>query len=148
MDAAAALLWENVYPALSEGKPGLGGSLVARMEAQALRLASLYALLDLANVIRPEHLYAALALVDYCERSVRYVFGNSLGDPLADDILRALQGAPQGLTRTAISGLTGRNEDRHRLARALGLLLEARLARYVTEKTETKGRPGERWFAV
>jgi hypothetical protein len=61
-DDKARDLWAKVYPGLSEGKPGLLGAITARAEAQVLRLSMIYALLDFSNVVRVEHLKAALAL--------------------------------------------------------------------------------------
>jgi hypothetical protein len=145
-DADAAEIWRAVYEELSEGKPGLHGAMTARSEAQALRLACVYALLDLSDVVRAEHLLAALALTDYVDRSVRHVFGDALGDPVADELLRQLRGCPDGLTRTQIRDFYGRHQSGERLARALGLLLKHRLAR--RELRETGGRPAEYWFAT
>jgi len=88
-DEKARALWHEIYPELSEGKPGLLGAATARAEAQVMRLAMIFALLDLSDVIRVEHLTAALAIWEYCEASARYVFGESLGDPVADEIQRA-----------------------------------------------------------
>jgi len=62
---------------------------VGRAEAQVVRLALIYALLDCAREIRAEHLRAALAIWTYCEASARFIWGDSLGDPTADEILRA-----------------------------------------------------------
>jgi hypothetical protein len=47
-DDAARALWREIYPALSEGKPGLLGSVISRAEAQVMRLSCLYALQDLS----------------------------------------------------------------------------------------------------
>src|SRR5262249_54043770 len=93
-----------------------------------------------------EHLRAALALWEYCETSARYVFGDALGDPVADEILRALRNNPDGLTRTAIRDLFGRNRNADQIGRALALLLQNGLARVVSEQRD--GGPAERWFAV
>jgi hypothetical protein len=71
--------------------PGLLGAITGRAEAQTVRLALLYALLDQAPTIAQIHLEAALALWTFCEASARYVFGDLLGDPIADTILRALR---------------------------------------------------------
>jgi hypothetical protein len=144
-DDEARAVWREIYGPLSEGKPGLAGALLARAEAHVLRLAMLYALLDQSPQIRAPHLLAALALWDYSERSVYYVFGDSLGDPVADELLRLLRGSPAGLTRTDISGYFQRNVSADRIGRALGLLLQARLA--VRREEPTGGRPSERWFA-
>jgi hypothetical protein len=51
-DADARDLWAGVYRDLSEGRPGLAGSLTARGESQVLRLAGLYAVLDQSDVDR------------------------------------------------------------------------------------------------
>jgi hypothetical protein len=145
-DAEARALWREKYGPLSEGKPGLAGALLARGEAHVLRLSMLYALLDQSTVIRAEHLQAALALWAYAARSVRFIFGDALGDPLADDLLRLLRNSLEGLTRTELSNYLGRNLSSDRIGRALGLLLQARMVRY--ERQQTDGRPVERWFAV
>jgi hypothetical protein len=140
----AGRLWDAVYPDLSEGKPGLVGALIARMEAQALRLAALYAVLDCSDDIQPEHLAAALAVVDYCEASARFVFGDKLGDPVADGIVEALRRAgPDGLSRWDLSNLFGRHVASGRISHALAGLFRQGLAR--PERRETGGRPAEVW---
>lgn len=109
MTPAARRLWENVYTALSEGQPGLVGAITARAEAQTVRLALLYALLDGKSEIDAPHLNAALALWEFCEASAIYIFGDALGDPIADDILRNGQGPRRaqgaGVWRSADRGL-------------------------------------------
>ncbi len=136
--------WVAVYPALSEAKPGLLGSLLARSEAQVLRLALTYALLDHSATIEPEHLHAALALWEYSERSAAYIFGAGLGDPTADTILDALKKAEKGLTRTDLSNLFGRHKNAEAIQTALELLESLGLAHRVLEPTE--GRTSERWL--
>jgi hypothetical protein len=145
-DDAARELWRAVYGDLSEGKPGLTGALLGRAEAHVMRLAMIYALLDCSSFIQAAHLMAALALWQYVEESVRHVFGDSLGDPVADELLLLLRGAPQGLTRTEIRDFFGRHQSADRLARALGLLLKHKLAR--RDQQESGGRPVERWYAT
>jgi hypothetical protein len=109
MTDAARSKWSAVYTELSAAKPGLLGAVIARAEAQTVRLALIYALLDGAAKIDLPHLEAALAVWDYCELSAVHIFGDAIGDPVADEILRALQAAPDGLTRTAINELFGRH---------------------------------------
>lgn len=146
-DTEARDLWVKVYGELSEGKPGLAGAMLGRAEAHVMRLACLYAVLDCSPEIRPPHLLAALGLWDYCEQSVRHVFGDSTGDPVADEILRLLRGAKnQGLSRTELRDAFGRNQSGERLGQALGLLLESKLARF--ERVPTDGRPAERWYSA
>jgi len=141
-DGEARDLWHAVYSDLSEGAPGMVGGLTSRAEAQVMRLACVYALLDVCRVVRRPHLEAALAVWDYCEASTRYVFGSSLGDPVADEIYRLLCTRPQGLTRTDISRHFGNNREGAQVGRALVLLADQGKARMQTEKT------GGRWFAV
>jgi hypothetical protein len=146
-DADAREIWAQVYGELSEGRPGLAGAILARTEAHVMRFAMLYALLDCSPVIRADHLLASLALMDYATRSVLYVFGEDLGDAVADDILRLLRGCPGGLTRNEIRNFFDRNQPAQRIGKALGLLLQHRLARSEQHK-DTGGRPAERWYAV
>ncbi len=140
----AGSLWDGVYPELSEGKPGLAGAMTARLEAHALRLAGLYAVLDGSRLILPEHLEAALAIVDYCEASARWIFGDSLGDSVADAILQALRRQGE-LSRWAIYELFGRHVPSQRIVRALQMLQSLRLAE--VDRQETGGRPAEVWRA-
>lgn len=114
-------------------------------EAQVLRVSMLYALLDRSDVIRRDHLEAALSLWRYCEDSARHVFGDALGNPVADEILRALRDSSSGLTRTQINELFGRNRIASEIARALSVLLQQGFAGSQTETTG--GRNVERWFA-
>ena len=145
-DAGARDIWINVYPALSEGQPGLLGAITSRAEAQTMRLALLYALLDHSSVIRSEHLLAGLAMWSYAERSARFIFGDALGDQTADEIIRALRSAGVvGMTRAEIREFFGRHKPSAEIARALGVLLEYGMARF--EKIQTDGRPAERWFS-
>jgi hypothetical protein len=143
LDQDARQAWAAVYPELSEGQPGLAGALLARGEAHVMRLAALYALLDQSNQIGLVHLQAALALWEYAEASVLHIFGDDLGDPVADEILRALRSSPAGLTRTEISTLFGRHQTAAAIGKALAALLVAHRAHFRMEGTT--GRSTERW---
>lgn len=145
-DDEARTIWHGVYPALSEGKPGLLGAMISRAEAQAVRLALLYALLDCSAAIQKPHLLAAIALWDYCEHSARYIFGDALGYPEADLILEALRRNPPGLTRTQISALFNRNRSAGQIGQAIAVLV--REGRIRSESIETDGRTAELWFAI
>jgi hypothetical protein len=138
--------WIEVYEKLSEGKPGLFGAATSRAEAQVVRLAALYAVMDRRPVIQNAHLDAALALWRYAEASALYIFGDATGDRVADRIAAALEVEPEGLTRTEIINLFARNESRDRIDQALALL--ERLDRVCREVVQTGGRPAERWFLM
>ncbi len=143
-DDDARAMWAHVYPSLSEGHPGMFGAVTSRAEAQTLRLSMLYALLDCSDTIRPEHLLAAVALWDYCEASALWLFGSKTGDATADAILAGLRAAPDGLTRTEISDLLGRNKPSAEIVRALTWLAKRGIA--IPEKVGGEvGRPAEVW---
>jgi hypothetical protein len=147
MTDAANRHWRDTYPTLSEGLPGLLGAITDRAEAQTVRLALVYALLDQAQQIDVVHIDAALALWRYCVASVRYIFGDLIGNPIADTILRALRGAgTAGLSRTDLINLFGRNLSASQIDAALVVLLCAGKAR--RRNIKTAGRPREMWFAT
>lgn len=145
-DEEARQLWIAEYDRLSSGSPGLLGGMTARAEAQVTRLSCIYALLDASGAIERPHLEAALAVWDFCFESCRYIFGDSLGDPVADVILKALRESALGLTRTAIRDLFDRNKQGDQVERALHLLQCQAMARF--EMHTTNGRPAEIWFAT
>jgi hypothetical protein len=126
-DAEAAALWAEVYASLSEGRPGLLGGVLNRAEAQVMRVALIYALLDRSPQIRPEHLKAALAVWDYVESSARWIFGARLGDPTADTILAALRDRGE-MSETDLHTLFGRNIQASEMNRALDLIQRLKLA--------------------
>jgi len=123
------------------------GALTARAEAQTVRLALVYALLDGRGEIGTHHLRAPLALWEYADASVSYIWGDALGDPVADEIMRALRQAGEaGRTRTELRDLFGRNRRAEDIDRALAVLAAAGRARRVM-RDDTGGRPAEVWVA-
>ena len=146
MTAAARAAWELVYETLSEGQPGLLGAIIGRAEAQTIRLALLYTLLDGKDEIDVEHLHAALAVWQYCEASARHVFGGTLGGSVADVISAALRQAGEaGMTRTQIRDLFGRHRKSAEIDAALALLAAIGKAKCVTGDV-TGGRRAEVWM--
>ncbi len=142
-DEHARVIWAKVYPDLSEGLPGLLGAVTSRAEAQVVRLSVLYALLDRSNVIRPEHLNAAIAVWEYAEASARYIFGDTLGDPMADELLRAIQASANGMSRTEMRDLFKRHKSSEQIGAALKQLQT--LGRITRRSVNTGGRPTEVW---
>jgi hypothetical protein len=108
-DPAGRTFWAKEYSQLTRDRDGMRGALCGRAEAHVLRLSLLYALLDSADAIRPEHLQAAIAVWEYCERSVDHIFGGVTGDPDRDRILRALTAGP--MTASDIFDLFSRNRN-------------------------------------
>jgi hypothetical protein len=148
MTADARDAWRRVYATLSEGKPGILGAITARAEAQAIRLSLIFALLDGRNEIGLDHLRAALAIWEYVEASTKYIWGDALGDPVADEILRALQRAGDaGMSRTELRDLFARHRSADQIRRALTMLATSGNAR-LKARSDTGGRPVEIWFAA
>lgn len=148
-DGEANALWCRIYGELSsEDRTGLFGAVTSRSEAQVMRLACLYALLDLSDQIRRVHLEAALAFWRYCEDSARFIFGDSTGDKVADAVLEALREVGEvGLSKTDISNLFARNVNAARLNNALASLASSGRARVTLEHGDS-GRPAQRWQVV
>ena len=142
----ARQIWADIYPELSEGKPGLLGAVIGRAEAQVMRLSCLYAVLDCSASILKDHLLAALALWEYAENSASYIFGNALGDPVADELLALIRNSPEGVTRTNIRDHFKRNKSKEQIERALEIIRHKNLVRVQIE--QTGGRPVERWFSI
>jgi hypothetical protein len=147
-DADAREKWIAVYDELSDGHPGLWGAAIARAEAHTVRLALLYALLDCAPAIRVEHLEAALAFWSYASESAHWVFGDSLGDPTADEIWEMAKTTPHGVTRTQVSDLFSRNKKAREIDRALTALVEAGRLERGEQRTGGAGRPAAVWRPV
>ncbi|MBI4370001.1 MAG: bifunctional DNA primase/polymerase [Elusimicrobia bacterium] len=144
LDENARAMWHEVYPQLSGDKFGLYGAVVSRAEAIVRRLACIYALLDCSNIVKIEHLQAALALWNYAEESVRYIFGVKTGDSVADTILEKLhENEINGLAQTQIYNLFGRHQPAERIAGALSLLKNMGVIRLL--ERPTGGRPETIW---
>jgi hypothetical protein len=132
-------LWDRAYvDELSVDRPGLAGAVCARAEAHALRLSMIYALLDCSREICEEHVAAALAFWRYCEQSAFLIFGDRLGDPVADTIRHEVRVRGE-LTRWEANNLFGRHRSAAELDRALLELIRLGLIR--EEQRATEGRP-------
>lgn len=140
----AKALWVEVYHALSEGLPPPVGKYTDRGEPQVLRLALIYALLDISPEIHPVHLRAALAVWNYAAGSAQLIWGTRTGHSLADTILSKLAIAGgAGMTRTEVQDALSRHVKKADLDRAFAQLDEAGLA--WCEREPTRGAPIQRW---
>ena len=140
-DDEARELWRSVYASFDDMPGGLCGAMTARAAPHVIRLSMIYALTECSPVVKLRHLKAALAVWDYSVRSVRYLFGESTGNAVADDILALLKSCPKGITRTDISNHFGRNLTAARLKGALNELLKAGSVR-VEHNADTGGPAG------
>jgi hypothetical protein len=144
--AAARELWNDRYPALSQGRPDVFGAATSRAEAQVLRLSAIYAALDCSPLVEACHLQAALAVWDYCLASARLFFDISPADPTAQRISEALDANPEGLTRNQIRGLFRRHVSKERIDLALEQL--SSLGLIIHHTSAGRGRPSTLWAAV
>ena len=107
-----------------------------------MRLAGLYALLDGRDTMERVHLKAALAVWQHAEASTKMIFGDSLGDPVADTMLKPIH-ANGEQTDSQLSDLFGRHMSAAKLGQAKFTLSKAGLIHGVT--VETNGRPRIVW---
>jgi len=141
---SAKELWAEVYPELSNGRPGLLGAVTSRAEAQVMRISCIYALLDRSSVVKREHMIAALSLWDYSFRSCQYIFdGKAAKKDLMKLLDKLVEVKPGGLSRTEIQSLFQRHKSKAEVDNMLNSLLEAGIA--VPRTVETNGRPTEIW---
>lgn len=112
--------------------------LTARGEAHVRRLAAIYAILDETHVVEPVHLSAASALWDYCAASIRFIFGDKTGDPVADKIVDEVRRRGELSQAQITLELFNRNVSAARIAQAVELLLDAQ-AIVATDRL-TRGR--------
>ena len=137
--AEAEDLWDAIYREIDRTEPtGMLGAMTARAEAQILRLSVAYAAVDVSPVIERRHIESANAVWQYCERTIDYVFGDAIGDEVADHIYAALVERGE-LGRSAIGNLFARHVSSGRIDRAIELL--RRLGRIDVRTEETGGRP-------
>ena len=134
-DKSAERFWIKIYDDLSNAKPGLWGAMIARGEAQVLRISLIYALMDQSPTVRRQHLEAALAVWRYTEESVKLIFGMKLGDPHADRVKENLKLAGS-LTRTDIHHILGRNVQQWEVDRVIKVLSGHNLASVVNENSQ------------
>ncbi len=149
----ASVLWEQVYPSLTESKPGAFGKAVERARPQAVRLALIYALASGTRQIEVAHLRAALAVWRYCEASAGKIFGSgamstrekeSHPEPLAIRLHNAVIRSP-GMSRSDILR-DFRNCSAEDIDTALVWLKANGLVHSRMIQSERGGRPAECWY--
>jgi Bifunctional DNA primase/polymerase, N-terminal/Protein of unknown function (DUF3987) len=151
MSPEADELWAKVYGVLRRRPESLYGDMTGRAAPYVIRIAMIYALMDLSYCINLQHLKAALDVWRYCEASAKYIFGSRTGNNIADYVLDALRGSSEGLTRTDMYvDLFGKNKSSAAIGMALQTLAKLGLAyceMRVSDNPKAK-RQEERWFAT
>jgi hypothetical protein len=140
--------WCKFYNSIKSSGSGIVGSIIARSDAHVLRLTMFFSVLDNSALMQPQHLKAAIAFWQYCERSASWIFGQKTGDKAADKIYWALQHEPKGLTRTKITeDVFNKHISATNLDMALSTLVDAELACFNSERVKGAAKPTQRWFA-
>jgi len=105
--------WHTIYPNLTMDHHGRWGQATSRAEAQVVRLALVFSLLDGGEQITLPHLEAAEAVWNYCSESARWAFMESRFSRHAQGILNALGQGPLTLaqiSREVFSNNASQNE--------------------------------------
>ena len=137
---AAKNYWREIYADLSGERWGITGHLLSRAEATVMRLSLIIALFNLRDQIDVVDLDAALEYWRYNEESVKYIFGHSLGNPVADEILSELE-YTRCMTRTDIRNLFHKNRSATTIENAIRELENSNLI--TRSKKKTGGRSTE-----
>ena len=122
LSADAIAYWTVKYHEVSTDDTGVLATVTARAEAYVLRLALLFCLLDCLNIIEKRHIEAACHLVEFCRKSVQYIFTTpSLESGTdADKLLSALSEKP--LTQSEVSKVFSGHKSRGELMQLLNEL--------------------------
>lgn len=121
---------------VSKHEHGVSLDLSRRLAVIAFRIGLIHALVERSREVTMEHLERALALTEYGRRGLPWVFGETVGSPDADLLLRHLVAAKR-LTKRAISQeIIRRPTDRQKAIDELERLGHARVV-----NVETGGRP-------
>jgi len=105
MTSEAWDLWESegLYAHLGRPRPGVLDELTARAEPQVRRIAIIFALLEKETVVSRQHLEAAHAFWDYCERTAAAIWGCAPEHETDTKILAALRLMPDGMSKTELT---------------------------------------------
>jgi hypothetical protein len=127
--------WHEIYLDLTKDLPGRWGEVTSRSEAQVLRLALIYCLLDGGECIQVSHLQAAEALWNYCSESARWAFVEFQFSRNAQKLLAALESGPLALAQISKDVFRG-NLEQARIEAALHEIKD----RTIIVRHATRGR--------
>ncbi|MES2211397.1 MAG: DUF3987 domain-containing protein, partial [Chloroflexota bacterium] len=117
---------------------GISRDLVRRLNVIAFRVALIHALVERSDYVTTEHLERALALTEYGRLGIPWIFGETIGSPDADLLLRHLVTSGR-LTKRAITQEIIRDPIRRQSA--IDELVRLGRAEVVTVQPEGRGRP-------
>jgi len=143
-DREAQALWAETYARAVADRPGMYGTMSSRSTQHMIRLQVILAVADqsyrvvgrkdmerdgetrprdiLEGTITAEHVRAARGIWRYCAASLRYLWGTTAANPLADMIYQELSEKKADMTTTEIHALFGNRESAVKIREALKLL--------------------------
>lgn len=141
--------WAELYELIDQQArqaTGLVEGLTSRADAQTIRLAITYALLDGSPEVKAVHLDAAWAVWTFSRESVEFLFGDRIGLTNADRVVQAITSAGGRLDRTGIHGALSNHLSKDELDVIVDVLV--RDGRIMTEDVPTGGRPRKDYVVV
>ncbi|AEM72969.1 DUF3987 domain-containing protein [Caldicellulosiruptor acetigenus] len=146
-DKEAEGMWAELYKELITERENMEGDTVAlinRGEAHILRLSLIYALLDRSSVIKTSHIESAKEIWEYCENSVKFIFGGMSNKyaSFEEKILEALR-EKGPLSQSEIIKLFDNRLNAKQLEKILKKLSERKLI--TSDTIPTVGRPKKVW---
>jgi hypothetical protein len=151
LDGEAKVLYEQFYRSFHRSQRQSGGiervkQLCERHPPYALRMATLFAITDRTEIVRAEHMRAALAWVRYSADSIRFLFAQGAAarpaneaTALGEKILALFSGDAE-LTRTEISNRLHRKCSAEQLDNAIQpLLMNGQLELDECPRTDSRG---------
>lgn len=136
----AKALWREIYPELSADHDGLVGAVINRAEAQVLRLAMVYALIDRSNNINNLHINKCITMYEYCKQSAQYIFHGFEADPVSDRIMKRVRDLGE-MEWMDLYALFSNNLSKQGIDTAVNDLLRKGKLAVETLKTGDRGRP-------
>ncbi len=141
-------LWSKIYIPLETSRSGTLAKVTQRASPYVLRLACIYALLDLNKVVSIVHLEGALAVWQYAENTARSLFGGKTENKNAQKLLDVLRQKEAGMTKTDIRDLFQRNIGAEEIEMITLQLQSANLIYLTQTRTEGAKRPTTTLHAV
>jgi hypothetical protein len=140
---SAREIWAKEYVRLTRDEVGIYGAVIARAEAQVVRLAMIYAICSRSEKIEDAHLRSALAIWNYCDWSCKSLFYGLGKKSEADRLKDFILSNGERKSRTQIRDFFGKNKSSEQIEKILKELEATGAVRrfYVQESS----RPTEYW---
>ena len=130
--------WEAIYPSLISTHNDVARCVTSRGDANVLRLALNYALLDGADGIDMSHLKAAIAVWEYCRTSAESLFASGTESVLTRRLLNVLARRPH--SKTELHAVLHNHTPARRLDAELAELIAQGLVAVEVGKTAGRSR--------